>query len=212
MDSTPAAPPVRVITPNMLIAYNMARWRRANGMTQAQLGEQLGGWTKRVVSAAERSWGGDRVRQFDADLIATLASILRVPIPAFFMPPADDGEAALYAIAGDGGPVPVGEYFSYVLPDPDFEPGSRAADAYEDAVITAVARYAGGDAAARLAAGAREAADERQLAMLLAEAREAAEGAPAMYEAIAALARNSALLAGVLERALHGDDAAGGAP
>src|SRR3954470_302298 len=83
----PSPPPVREITPNMLVALNMAKWRQAAGLTQDQLGERLGGWNKTAVSAAERSWDGKRVRQFDADLIVRLAFILEVPITAFFLPP-----------------------------------------------------------------------------------------------------------------------------
>jgi transcriptional regulator with XRE-family HTH domain len=103
--------PERRITPNMLAAYNMARWRNANGMTQEQLGEQLGGWTKTTVSAAERSWDGKRIRQFDADLIVRLANIFGVPVPAMFMPPEDDGESFRYIMDAGGGSLPVGDFF-----------------------------------------------------------------------------------------------------
>lgn len=94
--------PGRHITANQVVAYNMARWRRAAGLTQEELagrlnrglGQQV--WTNASVSAAERSWDGRRVRQFDADTIASLATALGLPMSALFLPPDDDGVKQRY--------------------------------------------------------------------------------------------------------------------
>lgn len=198
--------PVREITPNMVIAYNITRWRKANGMTQEQLGDELGGWTKGQVSAAERSWDGKRVRQFDADLIADLASILRVPVPALFMPPEDDGESVRYVITGRPEPVPMDEYFSYLMPEPDFEPDTEAGAAYLRAVITAIAKYGGNEAAEQVAAQVRETAAVQEIGTALKMARDNRAGLDGAYGLLAALAEDNALLIGILERALTPQD------
>lgn len=96
--------PVEVITPNQLIGYNMSYWRRKRHMTQEELGEHLErltgrNWSKASVSAAERSWDGKRVRQFDADEIMALANVLEVPLTAFWLLPTDDGQTTQYAVS-----------------------------------------------------------------------------------------------------------------
>jgi transcriptional regulator with XRE-family HTH domain len=98
--------PVRRVTVNELVAYNMAFYRRAAGMTQEQLGERIGGWSTASVSAAERSWDGRRVRKYDADELFAIASALRVPIPALLLPPEDHRTVVNYEIAMPGGDVP----------------------------------------------------------------------------------------------------------
>lgn len=96
--------PARHITPNQLIAYNMAYWRKAAGYTQEEFAQRLnrglntGQWTNASVSAAERSWDGKRIRQFDADLIFSLATSLGLPMTAFWLPPEDDGIKVRYRI------------------------------------------------------------------------------------------------------------------
>jgi transcriptional regulator with XRE-family HTH domain len=132
-----------VITTNMLVALNMARWRQASGMTQDQLGERLGGWTKTAVSAAERSWDGKRVRQFDADLIVTLARIFGVPVSAMFMPPEDDGNAFHYKMDAGGEVLPISNFFASYVGDAisDCAGGTAAGQAYAEAFVAALARY-----------------------------------------------------------------------
>jgi hypothetical protein len=172
-------------------------------MTQEQLGKELGGWTKKAVSAAERSWEGTRVRQFDADLIADLAAIFRVPVPALYLPPASDGETAVYAIDGENGPVPMDEYFSLLMPEPDFEAASPAGAAYKEAIIAATARYVGSEAGAEVADAIAEFATAAQIEEALREARDARKLITGMYElADRLLAQNELLQAG-LERALR---------
>lgn len=91
------------ITPNRLVAYNMAYWRKVAGLTQEELATELNRfyekgnqWTNVSVSAAERSWDGKRVRQFDADIIMSLTTIFGLPLTAFFLPPEDDGVKQRY--------------------------------------------------------------------------------------------------------------------
>lgn len=74
-------------TPNQVVAWNMARYRKAAGLSQAELGKRLGGWSAVSVSAAERSWDGKRIRKFDADELIAVASALGVPVFALFLPP-----------------------------------------------------------------------------------------------------------------------------
>jgi transcriptional regulator with XRE-family HTH domain len=200
VEHTESTPPERIITPNMLAALNMARWRQAMGWTQEQLGAELGGWTKNAVSAAERSWDGHRVRQFDADLLCDLASVFRIPVPAFFLPPEDDGRTARYAIKGDDGPVPMDEYFRVVLPDiDDWEADTAAGAAYKQAVITAIARYYDSEARAEVGAAVADVATEEQIAAALERARETRELTAVTLDRL--LAEN-AVLQDALERAL----------
>lgn len=91
------------VTVNQVVAYNMAYFRKVAGITQEELGRRLCGWTskpwsKAAVSAAERSWDGKRVRQFDADLLYGLARALDAPVAAFFLPPDTDGVNERYLI------------------------------------------------------------------------------------------------------------------
>lgn len=189
----------------MLVACNLTRWRRACGMTQEQLGAELGGWTKTAVSAAERSWDGKRVRKFDADEIADLAGAFRVPIPALFLPPEDDGTDVRYVIrADDGGTLPMSEYFQLLMPDLNWEPETPAGVGYQQAVITATARYVGGGAVEELAASVAELAAAEEIAGALKNARANREAIRGIYPVLEALLEENAMLQGALERALKG--------
>ena len=80
------------ITPNQIVAYNVAEARALRGWTQDQAAEELerylgSRWSKATFSAAERSIDGRRVRQFTADDIVAFSRCFRVPIGFFFMPP-----------------------------------------------------------------------------------------------------------------------------
>lgn len=95
--------PARVLTANQLVAHNMTYWRQAKGMTQEELGVLLEAftgrpWSKATVSAAERSWDGKRIRQFDADELLALSEALEVPLAGLLLPPVDDGVEARYGI------------------------------------------------------------------------------------------------------------------
>lgn len=187
----------------MLVAYNMARWREANELTQGQLGQELGGWTNVAVSAAERSWAGKRVRKFDADEIADMAAAFRIPIPGLFLPPEDDGTAARYVIrSDDGGTLPMSEYFRLVMPDLDWEPDTPAGAGYQQAVITATARYVDGEAAENLASAISELAAEEQVKAALENARVNREAIRGIYPVLDALLDENTMLQDALERAL----------
>lgn len=112
-------PPVREITVNQAVAWNIAWLRRAAGLTQDQLGD-LVGWTGSKVSEAERSFDGKRVREFNAQELAVLAVGLGVPIAALLMPPGEDGNAEGYAFRdGTGGLRGMPDLFRLAIPDND---------------------------------------------------------------------------------------------
>lgn len=192
--------PERRITVNMLVGYNMARWRQAMGWTGERLGEELGGWTKGAVSAAERSWDGRKVRQFSADLIGELASIFRIPVAGMLLPPDDDGRTRRYVI--DDGAVPMGMYFRLLMSGAEYEPDTPAAVAYQKAWISAVARYADSDAAEAVAGAVAGQAAEEQIKQLLADAQETRGQLAGLYSLVDKLLAQNAALMSVLERAL----------
>lgn len=194
-DGLRGEPQERRITPNMLVAHNMTRWRRAADMTQEQLGERLGGWTKTAVSAAERSWDGKRVRQFDADLIASLARIFGVPVTAFFLPPADDGQAFRYMVETGNGPVSVAGFFvSAVAEFAVVGPESPGGTAYREALIAAVARYTDPGTVARAASSLLGVAGDEARAAALQRARESGASLTRMEDAIQDLRADNKLL------------------
>jgi hypothetical protein len=80
------------LTANQLVAYNLMRIRRARGLSQEQARDLLEPclgvrWSKAVYSAAERSYDGNRVRQFTADDLLAMALAFEVPVVYFFLPP-----------------------------------------------------------------------------------------------------------------------------
>ncbi len=91
-----ATPPERALflglTPNQVVAYNLARARELKGWTQDQAAEALepylgARWSKASVSQAERSVAGGFVRNFTADEIVAFARAFDQPVTWFFMPP-----------------------------------------------------------------------------------------------------------------------------
>lgn len=98
--------PVRSVTLNQLVGFNMRWFRGAAGLTQEELGRRLGGWSRVVVSAAERSWDGQRIRQFDADEIVAIARALGIPVVALLLPPPDSGTGIDYTLIA--GPDQIG--------------------------------------------------------------------------------------------------------
>ena len=83
--------PCEFKTVDQIVAWNIAWYRKAAGLTQERLGELLGGRSERNISADERSWDGGHTREFKAQDIAALSAAFGIPIGAFFLPPADDG-------------------------------------------------------------------------------------------------------------------------
>jgi hypothetical protein len=119
--------PYEGVSPNQVVAYNLARVRAYRQMTQDQARQALAPylgveWSKANYSAAERSMDGVRVRQFDADEIVAFARAFRVPIAWFFMPPdpaAADG-ADIHLDVPDAKPgvgKPMGELIDLVYGD-----------------------------------------------------------------------------------------------
>lgn len=134
--------PGRHITINQLVGFNIARWRKAAGLTQAELGEMLGGWSNATVSAAEKSWDGRRIRQFSADEMVAIALALEVPLAALLLPPDDDGAAVRYlfhAHEHGAGCSDMASLFSILFPE---SAGSSPAEGeWQAALGAAVNRY-----------------------------------------------------------------------
>ncbi len=70
------------------MAYNLSRIRRALGWSQEEAAERLEPylgvrWSKRLGSAAERSYSGKRVRQFTADDLLAMSLAFGVTIGYF---------------------------------------------------------------------------------------------------------------------------------
>jgi len=90
------------LTPNQVVAFNLARAREWRGWTQGQAAAALEPylgvlWSKASVSQAERSVTGKVARNFSADEIVAFARAFGVPVAWFFMPPPP--------WAAQGGPV-----------------------------------------------------------------------------------------------------------
>lgn len=97
----------RVVSVNQIVGYNLARLRKAGGLTQGYLSEFLWGmtgirWSKASISAAERSWDGVRVRKFDSDELLALAAALYVPVEALLLPPEEFDASNVRVSMGNG--------------------------------------------------------------------------------------------------------------
>jgi len=115
-ESHPGSKPApAVLTVNQVVAYNVARARRALGLTQAdtaaRLEETTGkSWNAATLGAAERSFDGGRVREFDANELVAFSIVFGQPVAYFFIPP-DLGETTgiyfldnrIAGLGGDGG-------------------------------------------------------------------------------------------------------------
>jgi len=101
------------VTPNQVVAFNLAQaraWRRWTQEEAAQALERYLGvrWSKGTFSAAERSVDGDRVRQFTADEIVAFSRAFKLPVGWFFMPPPGELEGRpVVLLTPDGGPTGV---------------------------------------------------------------------------------------------------------
>jgi len=126
----------RLVTVNQVVAWNMAWFRRAAGLTQKQLGDLIS-WTNTAVSAAERSWDGRVTREFDARDLAFLSLALGVPLIALLLPPEDGGT---YAFAGPDGQYEMRDLMALVVMT-DSAGDTPAMDAYRDRLRGAAARY-----------------------------------------------------------------------
>jgi hypothetical protein len=92
-NDAPSPPdPYLGLTPNQIVAFNLAQARLWKGWTQDHAAEALEPylgkrWSKASVSQAERSVAGKFVRNFDADEIVAFARAFELPVGWFFMPP-----------------------------------------------------------------------------------------------------------------------------
>jgi transcriptional regulator with XRE-family HTH domain len=80
------------VTPNQVVAFNLRAARLLLGLTQEQAAERLEPylgerWSKRVFSAAERSFVGERVRQFTVDDLIAFAAAFDFPVSFFLAAP-----------------------------------------------------------------------------------------------------------------------------
>jgi transcriptional regulator with XRE-family HTH domain len=104
--------PLKLLTANQVVAYNLARIRKALGLTQQQaadlLADHVGArWSKTVYSAAERSYDGTRIRQFTADDLVAFSIAFQVPVIYFLLPPREDDREDAEGVAdGEAGRLP----------------------------------------------------------------------------------------------------------
>lgn len=80
------------LTPNQVVAFNLAKAREIRGLSQTEAGaalEQFLGtkWSKATFSAAERSIDGKRIKTFSADEIVAFARCFGLSVCSFFEPP-----------------------------------------------------------------------------------------------------------------------------
>lgn len=93
------------LTPNQIVAWNLARARALRGWTQQEAAERLEPyigerWSKATYSAAERSVDGQRIRQFTADDIFAFSRAFDLPMTLFLTPPPWSGEEIGHAAGG----------------------------------------------------------------------------------------------------------------
>lgn len=93
----------RTMTPNQIVAYNVAKARALRGWTQDQAADALAPYLGAKLSGPsfsglERSaWTVSRIKQFSADDLLALSRGFDLPIGFFFTPPPPDFDAGLYA-------------------------------------------------------------------------------------------------------------------
>ena len=82
----------RAMTPNQIVAYNLAKARAMKGWTQNEttlkLRDYVGStWSAASYSLIERSVTGNRVKQFSTDELVGIARGFNLPLAWFFVPP-----------------------------------------------------------------------------------------------------------------------------
>jgi hypothetical protein len=115
-----------VLTPNQIVAYNLAQARAWRDWTQEEAAEHLAPylgtkWSKASFSAAERSVDGVRVRNFSADEIVAFARGFGLPVGFFFLPPPRSAADVEMRLADPGKPawgVPTSELIDVVFGAP----------------------------------------------------------------------------------------------
>jgi transcriptional regulator with XRE-family HTH domain len=130
----------RTVTVNQVVAWNIARYRKAAGLTQAELGV-LTARSKRNISADERSWDGTHTREFNAHELAGLSRALGVPIVAFFLPPDDDGAGVRYLYRPPGADTDLDMAALMAGACFDSDDDGDAMELYRDRMRASVRRY-----------------------------------------------------------------------
>ena len=93
----------RTMTPNQVVAYNVAKARALRGWTQEQAADALAPYLGAKLSgpsfsALERSaWNPSRIKQFSADDLLALSRGFDLPIGFFLTPPPPGFDAGLHA-------------------------------------------------------------------------------------------------------------------
>jgi hypothetical protein len=93
----------RTMTPNQVVAYNVAKARALRGWTQEEAADALAPFLGARLSAAsfsalERSaWSPTRIKVFSADELLALSRGFDLPIGYFFTPPPPGFDAGLHA-------------------------------------------------------------------------------------------------------------------
>ena len=93
----------RTMTPNQIVAYNVAKARALRGWTQEQAADALAPYLGAKLSSAsfsalERSaWTVNRVKQFNADELLALSRGFDLPVGFFLTPPPPGFDAGLHA-------------------------------------------------------------------------------------------------------------------
>jgi len=110
------------VTPNQVVAFNLAQARLWNDWTQAEAVEALEphlGHRMSIASysAAERSVDGSRVRKFSADEIYAFSKAFGLPVTFFFLPPPShvDGVAVLVGAEGAESLAPAADMIDVVF-------------------------------------------------------------------------------------------------
>ena len=96
----------RTMTPNQIVAYNLAKARAMKGWTQYQATQHLRDfigsvWSAASYSSIERSIVGTRVKQFSTDELVGIARAFDLPLAWFFVPPPASEDVGV--VTPDGG-------------------------------------------------------------------------------------------------------------
>ena len=102
---------------NQVVAYNVREARQLRGWTQEELADRLEPYlgqrlTQAGVSSIERSWDGDRRREFDAHELLVFAMVFDLPIVWFLLPPPGDHRVMRSTTR------PVDELYAWLLGQP----------------------------------------------------------------------------------------------
>lgn len=183
--SGPEPPQYRAVSVNQVVAWNLARFRRAAGMTQEQLGLAIG-WKPSAVSDAERSWSSGRTREFNAQDMTEIAVALGIPVTALLLPP-DAGEGEHLEVRNQGGTLTLAEYMELaVMPDSDLD--EAATKEYRERYTALAWQHLAPEWAAhvtRLLAAGRSPGQLADLAAMLRDRQHDAEAAAAAWRTFA---------------------------